>query len=50
MKEEDQLRRRLEEAVTKVHVEPANGNWQKLVASCMDGLQKFEKRKLKGRC
>jgi hypothetical protein len=47
-KEEEQLRRRLQESVTNLQANPENDHWQEMAASCTDGLQKFEKRKVEG--
>jgi hypothetical protein len=31
-----------------LQVEPASGQWQEQVATCMDELRKFEKKKIEG--
>jgi hypothetical protein len=47
-REEELLRKSLEEATTNLQADPENGQWQAEVARCIDGLQKLEKWKVKG--
>jgi hypothetical protein len=47
-RQEDQLRRQLEEATINLQADPSNEHWQSMLAGSMDQLQKFEKYKMEG--
>jgi hypothetical protein len=47
-RQEDQLRRQLEEAAINLQADPSNEYWQSMLAGSMDQLQKFEKYKMEG--
>jgi exonuclease III len=45
---EDQLRKQVEAALTELQSDPLSAWWQSQLTSCMDELNKFEKRKVEG--